>query len=395
MLDILWLILIIYIVLLGIYYSFKIHFKNYQIKGLFKKINKDSLFLALGTKMGVGTIIGTTMSIHIGGPGSILWIYFFSILTSSIIFVESFLGSKYKQKINNEYIGGIYYYTKYGLNKGSLALIALVLFISTYTFFFLMIQTNTIYNTLKINKYVLGSIVFIFITIIISKDVTKIRTLLNKIVPFMCIFFICISLFVIIKNYNLLGNIIHDIITDAFNLASFLPGMIIGIKRSIFLNELLIGTTSMSSGINNKNSEETANTLVLGSYFITFIISTLVSLLVLIYFKSENVISSSYIELLLKTFTYHFGNLGNTFLIIIICSLSISTIISGIYIGISNFEFLFNNKKLLLIFKALITIFITSGIFISTNNIWLLIDIMMLALIIVNSYVITKLRSSI
>ena len=395
MLDILWLILIIYIVLLGIYYSFKIHFKNYQIKGLFKKINKDSLFLALGTKMGVGTIIGTTMSIHIGGPGSILWIYFFSILTSSIIFVESFLGSKYKQKINNEYIGGIYYYTKYGLNKGSLALIALVLFISTYTFFFLMIQTNTIYNTLKINKYVLGYIVFIFITIIISKDVTKIRTLLNKIVPFMCIFFICISLFVIIKNYNLLGNIIHDIITDAFNLASFLPGMIIGIKRSIFLNELLIGTTSMSSGINNKNSEETANTLVLGSYFITFIISTLVSLLVLIYFKSENVISSSYIELLLKTFTYHFGNLGNTFLIIIICSLSISTIISGIYIGISNFEFLFNNKKLLLIFKALITIFITSGIFISTNNIWLLIDIMMLALIIVNSYVITKLRSSI
>ena len=381
MLDTLWLILIIYMVCLGIYFSFKVHFKNYKIRTLFKKINTDSLFLALGTKMGVGTIIGTTMSIH--------------ILTSSIIYAESYLGSKYKQRINNEYVGGIYYYTRYGLNNNLIASISLVLFISTYTFFFLMIQTNTIYNVLGINKYVLGFIVLITVTVIITKNITKIRTLLNKIVPIMCIFFITISIYAILKNNNMIIDIIKDIITNAFNKKTFLIGMIIGIKRSIFLNELLIGTTSMSSGINNKSSNETANTLVLGSYFIVFIISTLISLLVLIYFKSENILSNSYIELLIKTFTYHFGNLGTVFLSIIICLLSISTIISGIYIGISNFNYLFKSKIILSIFKILIIIFITSGIFISTDKIWLLIDMMMLLLITLNSYIITKLRGSI
>ena len=71
MLDTLWLMLIIYIVFLGLYFSKKINFKNYELKSLTRKINKDSLFLALGTKMGVGTIIGTTMSIFIGGAGII------------------------------------------------------------------------------------------------------------------------------------------------------------------------------------------------------------------------------------------------------------------------------------------------------------------------------------
>jgi len=117
MLNILWLILIIYLVYLGLKISKIINYKNFKINKIIKKLNYDNLFLSLGTKMGVGTIIGITISIHLGGPGTILWIYIFTILTSSIIYAESYLGSKYKQKINNTYISGIYYYTKFGLNS--------------------------------------------------------------------------------------------------------------------------------------------------------------------------------------------------------------------------------------------------------------------------------------
>lgn len=78
----------------------KINFKNYKVFSLTKKLNYETLFLALGTKMGVGSLIGTTMSIFIGGPGSLFWIYLFTIITSSLIYIESFLGSKYKQKLN-------------------------------------------------------------------------------------------------------------------------------------------------------------------------------------------------------------------------------------------------------------------------------------------------------
>ena len=39
----------------------------------------------------------------------------------------------------------------------------------------------------------------------------------------------------------------------------------------------------MSSGINNMDKTVTANTLVIGSYFIVFIVSTLLTMLILIY----------------------------------------------------------------------------------------------------------------
>ena len=345
--------------------------------------------------MGVGTIIGTTMSIFIGGAGSLLWIYLFTILTSSIIYVESYLGSKYKQKVNDSYVGGIYYYTKFGLKKNKLANIMLILFVSTYSFFFLMIQTNTVSNLLNTNKILLLIIISALIILIITNDVREITKLLNKIVPIMCIFFISISIFTIVKHYYMLPTIFKSILNEAFNPKTFLTGMIIGIKRSIFLNELLIGTTSMSSGINNENPETTANTLILGSYFIVFVVSTLISLLVLIYLNSSNIIITSYTDLLLNTFTYHFSSYGNYFLNIIVCLLAISTIISGIYIGISNFTYLFKNKKLINIFKIIVFMFITSGLFLDTSLIWKLIDTFMLILIIENSYIITKLRHDI
>lgn len=99
MLNTMWLYLIIILIILGLYFTKKLTLK---LQSIFfnKKLNYETLFLALGTKMGVGSLIGTTMSIFIGGPGSLFWIYLFTIITSSLIYIESFLGSKYKQKLN-------------------------------------------------------------------------------------------------------------------------------------------------------------------------------------------------------------------------------------------------------------------------------------------------------
>ena len=382
MLNTIWIILIIYLCFFGINISKKIKFKNYKIFKMIKKLNYDSLFLALGTKMGVGTIIGTTIAITVGGPGSLIWIYIFTILTSSIIYLESYLGNKYKQKINNSYISGIYYYTKFGLKNKLLSIIMLLIFITTYSCFFLMIQTNTISEILPINKIILASRILILLILLVTNKITQITKILNKIVPLMCIFFIIISLFIIIKNINIIDDIIKLIIKDAFNNKTIITGMVIGIKRSIFLNELLIGTTSMSSGINNISAETTANTLTLGTYFITFIISSLISFLVLIYLENGNIVLN-----------YHYNNIGLYFLNLLICLLSTTTIISGIYIGISNISYLTNNKCIINLVKIIMILSIISGIFINTNRLWNMLDNVMLILIILNTYIVTKLKN--
>ena len=393
MLDILWLILIIYLVYLGLKISKIINYKNFKITKIIKKLNNDSLFLSLGTKMGVGTIIGITMSIHLGGPGTILWIYIFTILTSSIIYAESYLGSKYKQKVNDTYISGIYYYTKFGLNKKILAMISLIIFVSTYSLLFLMIQSNTITEILNINKYLLSFIIIILLIILITNESNQISKILNKIVPIMCLFFIIISLYAIFKHNQILPNIIKDIFKNAFNIKTMFIGMLLGIKRSIFLNELLIGTTSMSSGINDEDTEITANTLTIGTYFITFIISTLVAFLVLIYMYYNGTPNISYNDLLRQVFTYHFNSFGNYFLGLIVSLLATTTIISGLYIGVSNLNYIFKNKIIVNIFKIIFIMCITIGIFTKTDSLWYFIDIMMFIIIIINSYVVNKLKN--
>lgn len=394
MLDILWLILIIYLVYLGIKISKIINYKNFKIHKIIKKLNNDSLFLSLGTKMGVGTIIGITMSIHLGGPGTLLWIYIFTILTSSIIYAESYLGSKYKQRINDTYISGIYYYTKFGLNKKILALITLILFVTTYSLFFLMIQSNTITEILNINKYVLALIIIVLLILLTTNETNQVSKLLNKIVPVMCLFFIIISTYSVIKHNEIIPILIKQIINSAFNIKTMFIGMIIGIKRSIFLNELLIGTTSMSSGINDEDTEITANTLTIGTYFITFIISTLVAFLVLIYMYYNGSPNISYNDLLIHVFNFHFNSFGNYFLGIIVSLLATTTIISGLYIGVSNLTYIFKNKIIVNIFKILFIMCITIGIFTKTDSLWYFIDIMMLIIIIINSFVVNKLKNN-
>ena len=391
MLDKLWLILIILLVISGIKGSILVKFKNYKIFSSIKKLNYTSLFISLGTKMGVGTIIGTTMSIIIGGSGALLWMFIFTLLTSSLIYIESYLGNKYKEKTKNGYIGGIYYYTKNGLNKNILAKLTLILFIITYSVFFLMIQGNTITNILNTNKLILTIIIIGLLILLLNNKISELTKILTKIIPVISILFIIMSLYAISKHINEIPIIISNIIKNAFSKKALLTGMIIGVKRSIFLNELLIGTASMASGTTNENINNIASSLTIGTYFITYVISSLIALIILTY---KGPLDYNYNNYLLKVFTYHFGNYGYYFLGIIVSLLGTSSIISGIYIGLSNLEHL-TNKKITTTFKILLIITITTGIYLKSDKIWLFTDIFMLILIFLNNIIINKLKDKI
>ena len=140
-----WIILIIFLFFLSIVVSKYIKFNNYKISiKKYIKNDKTSLFMSLGTKIGVGSIIGTISSILLGGYGSVIWMMIFSLITSSLIYYEAYLGKKYS--INN--LSGPYYIIKNGIKNNKLAIFSLILLIITYSFLFQMIQSNTISNIL-------------------------------------------------------------------------------------------------------------------------------------------------------------------------------------------------------------------------------------------------------
>lgn len=385
-----WTILIIFLFCFSVYLSVKLKFQNYKIK--VKELirnDKTSLYLTLGTKVGVGSIIGTTSSIIIGGFSSVIWIILFSILTTSIIYYEAYLGRKNRVKLNNDYIGGPNFIIKNKL----LSFISLILLLLIYTFMFQMIQMNTISNMILLNVNIskkLMLIVFLIILLVtINLKIKEILNIMNKIVPIMCLFFIIICLYGIISNYDILFSSIEVYLKDIFSIKSILCGMIIGIKRSIFMNELLIGTTSLSASTDKNDINISIKYQILSIFFITITMTLLISSLILIYIYNNPIIND-YNLLINNIFHTTYGSIGTLFLIIILILFGFTTILSGFYIGKTNIEYLTKSKLILNIFKLLFIVVTLSGIIINNFFIWKYLDNLIFIMIIINSYSIIK-----
>lgn len=385
-----WTILIIFLFCFSVYLSVKLKFQNYKIniKELIRN-DKTSLYLTLGTKVGVGSIIGTTSSIIIGGFSSVIWIILFSILTTSIIYYEAYLGRKNRVKLNNDYIGGPNFIVKNKL----FSFISLILLLLIYTFMFQMIQMNTISNMILLNVNIskkLILIVFLIILLVtINLKIKEILNIMNKIVPIMCLFFIIICLYGIISNYDILFSSIEVYLKDIFSIKSILCGMIIGIKRSIFMNELLIGTTSLSASTDKNDINISIKYQILSIFFITITMTLLISSLILIYIYNNPIIND-YNLLINNIFHTTYGSIGTLFLIIILILFGFTTILSGFYIGKTNIEYLTKSKLILNIFKLLFIVVTLSGIIINNFFIWKYLDNLIFIMIIINSYSIIK-----
>ena len=385
-----WTILIIFLFCFSVYLSVKLKFQNYKIniKELIRN-DKTSLYLTLGTKVGVGSIIGTTSSIIIGGFSSVIWIILFSILTTSIIYYEAYLGRKNRVKLNNDYIGGPNFIVKNKL----LSFLSLILLLLIYTFMFQMIQMNTISNMILLNVNIskkLILIVFLIILLVtINLNIKEILNIMNKIVPIMCLFFIIICLYGIINNYDILFSSIEVYLKDIFSIKSILCGMIIGIKRSIFMNELLIGTTSLSASTDKNDINISIKYQILSIFFITITMTLLISSLILIYIYNNPIIND-YNLLINNIFHTTYGSIGTLFLIIILILFGFTTILSGFYIGKTNIEYLTKSKLILNVFKLLFIVVTLSGIIINNFFIWKYLDNLIFIMIIINSYSIIK-----
>lgn len=387
-----WILLIIFLLFLSIYLSIKLKFKNYKLN-ILKLLSKDktSLFLTLGTKIGVGSLIGTTSSIIIGGFSSVIWMILFSFLTTSITYHEAYYGNKYKKENNNNFVGGPYYILKYGLNKKILSIVSLILLIAIYSFLFQMIQMNSIgylLELLNIKKtlIIIISLIVLFITFRLS--IEEVLNGLNKIVPLMCLLFLIVSICGIINNFRLID--ITLITKDFISIKSILTGLVIGVKRSIFMNELLIGTTSTGSASDKNDTETSINYQILSVYFIGVFITIIISLLLLIYLSTNDILSN-YNLLLTGVYSSILGKYGLLFLLIIYILFGFTTILSGYYIGKNNIEYLTNSKLILTIFKIVFIVFAVSGIIFKSDFLWNIIDNLILIMIIINSYSIIKL----
>ena len=99
----LWIFISVLIIYTGSYFTYMLKGNQLNIikmiKELFKKEEKNTgissfktLMLSLAGRIGVGSISGIALAIYLGGPGTIFWIWFISLISAPLTFAETYLG---------------------------------------------------------------------------------------------------------------------------------------------------------------------------------------------------------------------------------------------------------------------------------------------------------------
>ena len=404
-LKIIWYIASILIIYCGIKYSFNYRFIQLNIKKIIEAIKSksnnnisplSSLCISLAAKIGVGSLSGVALAIYFGGVGTIFWMMLISLIISINTYIECLLGIKYREKNNENYMGGPSYYIKKCLNNKYLSYVYSILIIITYSILFLSIQTNTIINTLNyFNINTNYTVIFLFIItfLIIIKGLKGISTINTIIVPIMLIFYLLLGIYIMIINIGLLPNIFINVLKEAFKLKSIIPIFIIGMQRAIFITESSLGTSAISASACDNEPHKQGMLEVFGIYITIFIVCLTTFLIIvtsdyqLINYKLVNGI-----DLVLYAFKYHFGYTGTIFLSIITILFAFSTIISSYYFGESNLAFLTHNKISKIIFKIIFLLIIILSSYIKAITLWNLTDYFIAILAIINMSSILRIK---
>ncbi len=362
---------------------------------------------SLAGRIGVGSIAGVSLSIYVGGVGSIFWMWISTFFCSIITYIEVVLGVKYKVWRGDVSYGGPSYYIRDGLCNRVLGGIYSILIIVSYIFCFLSIQSNTIAKSLisilHFSVSVIGLCICVVTFFCISGGFKKIVNVSMKLVPVMSLIYIGSSVVVLVMNFDKIGPVLFNILRSAFNFRSFfggfIPMFIVGVQRGIFSNEAGIGTSSIVCSSSDSDDYKTLGyTQMFGVYVTTFIICTATAIIILFSDYGGLVLSDiNGIELASYAFNYHFGNIGTYILIVSIILFSFSTIITGYYYGESSFNYFFSklNDKYIFVLRIITIIILFFGCIVSSGLLWDIVDTLVGIVVLINLYAIWKLKDDV
>jgi AGCS family alanine or glycine:cation symporter len=258
------------VILLGIYFTIK--FKAAQIRLLPRALklvftkNKDSksalssfaaLAAVLGGNLGTGNIAGVAVGLSHGGPGSLFWMWLMAMLGASIKFVGCYLGVINRQRENGAWVGGPMYYLQNALNKPILAKIYCVLTIFGALSVGNLVQINSISMPLVtsgVSPLIIGIIAAILVGTVLLGGVQIFSKVAGRLVPVMALLYISGCAYILLTHVDQLWPCIKIIVNDAFHGEAIVGGVVgytvidalrVGFDRGLFATDAGIGLESI------------------------------------------------------------------------------------------------------------------------------------------------------
>ena len=340
---------------------------------------------ALAGTVGTGNIAGVAGAVAIGGPGAVFWMWCSAFLGMCTKFSEVVLAIHFREKnAQDEYIGGPMYYIKNGLGSrwGWLASLYAIFGVLTVFGTGNATQVNTIVSSIDtaltsfnlinadqaaVMRVMIGIIIALVVSVVLLGGINRIGQVTEKLVPFMALLYIVLSIGVIVLNVKAVPHVFRMIFEGAFNPSAFTGGLVgslfislkKGVSRGIFSNEAGLGTGSIAHACSDTDDAVQQGYFGIFEVFMdTIVICTLTALVILCSGVPVNYGQDAGAELTISGFISTYGNWVSIFTAVSMCCFAFSTIISwGLY-GSRCVEFILSNKavKPFLVVYSLVSI---------------------------------------
>lgn len=397
----------------GIYYTFrlkfiqvrkfgeacKLFFGNLKFNGGERKEGEMTPFQALSTaiaaQVGTGNLAGAATALVMGGPGAIFWMWMSAFFGMATIYGEATLAQTYKTTTKDgEVTGGPVYYIQAAF-KGTLGKVLATFFaimiIFALGFMGNMVQSNSIGTAFEsvftargidFNPIIVGILLAIFAGFIFIGGTKRLAAVVEKVVPFMAIFYIVGSLFVILMNITELPHVLKMIVVCAFN-PSAAGGAAVGITiqqavrygvaRGLFSNEAGMGSTPHAHArAAAKNPHEQGLTAMLSVFIDTFIVLNMTVFVIL----TSGVWGSGEtgIALTQSAFVSVMGGFGDIFVAICLLFFAGSTILGWHFFAAVNVKWLLGETAVK-VYSCIVLVFIVIGSTLKVDLVWEMADL--------------------
>ena len=326
---------------------------------------------ALAATVGTGNIAGVAGAIAIGGPGAVFWMWVSAVLGMCTKFAEVTLAVYYREtNKEGDLVGGPMYYIKNGLGKNWQFLAVLFSAFGVLTVFGTgnATQVNTITTAVnsallscglisegavKTSNLIQGIIIAALVALILLGGVKRIGQVTEKLVPFMALLYIVLSVGIILFRIQALPSVIQAIFEGAFKPAAVTGGAVgslfmsmkKGVSRGIFSNEAGLGTGSIAHACADTRKPVKQGMFGIFEVFTdTIVICTLTALVILCSQVPVGYGQAAGAELTIQGFISVYGNWVSVFTAVAMCCFAFSTILGwGLY-GARCIEILFSEK---------------------------------------------------
>ena len=344
----------------------------------------QALATALSGTVGLGNIAGVGVALAIGGPGATFWMILCGLLGMASKFCECTLGVKYRTILPSGAVsGGPMYYLRDGMAEIGFAGLGKVLAVGFELMCILgsfgggnMFQANQAHAMLTyafdvpaeyglLTGLVLAALVF---SVIIG-GMPSIAAVTEKVVPWMAVIYVGMSLVVIIAHVDQIGAAFNAIFEGAFTgagvVGGFIGALIQGLKRATFSNEAGVGSAAIAHSAAKTKEPVTEGLVSLLEPFIdTVVICTMTALVITIAGLNTAPFDGAGltgVTLTAASFT-DTSEIFKYMLAFVVLLFAFSTMISWSYYGLKAWTFLFGESKSVeMLFKIIFCVFVVVG----------------------------------